>query len=107
MQSTEVLIAFTATALIMRISPGTSNLYVIPKAIAQGTKGGLVAAMGLALGSMVHVFATAPGLPAIFSHSSALYITIKLAGAAYRVYLAMCYWKSKASGESKNATQGN
>jgi hypothetical protein len=39
MPSSEVLIAFTAAALLMNISPCPSNLYVMARAIAQGTKG--------------------------------------------------------------------
>lgn len=54
MSSTEVLIAFTVAAFLMNISPDPSNLYVMARAIVQGTKGGIVAAMGLAVGSMVH-----------------------------------------------------
>ena len=102
MPSTEVLIAFTAAALLMNISPGPSNLYVMARAIAQGAKGGMVAAMGLAVGSMVHVVAAVLGLSAIFNHSPTLYTLIKLAGAAYLIYLGISYWKSKTAGASKN-----
>jgi len=70
----------------MNISPGPSNVYVMARAIAQGTKGGIVAAMGLAVGSMVHVVATVLGLSAIFSHFPTLYTAVKLLGAAYLVY---------------------
>ena len=98
MPSTEVLIAFTAAALLMNISPGPSNLYVMARAIAQGTKGGVVAAMGLAAGSLVHVAATALGLSAIFANSPTLYLIIKLMGAAYLMYLGITYWKTKGSG---------
>jgi threonine/homoserine/homoserine lactone efflux protein len=98
MPSTEVLIAFTAAALLMNISPGPSNLYVMARAIAQGTQGGIVAAIGLAVGSLVHVVATALGLSAIFAHSPTLYTIVKLTGAAYLVYLGITYWKSKGSG---------
>ena len=98
MPSIEVLIAFTAAALLMNISPGPSNLYVMARAIAQGTQGGIVAAMGLAVGSLVHVVATALGLSAIFAHSPTLYMIVKLTGAAYLLYLGITYWKSKASG---------
>ena len=97
MPSIEVLIAFTAAALLMNISPGPSNIYVMARAIAQGTKGGIVAALGLAVGSLVHVVATALGLSAIFAHSPTLYILVKLAGAAYLIYLGITYWKSNAS----------
>ena len=47
MPSTEILLAFTIAAFLMNISPGPSNLYVMARSIAQGTKGGIVAAMGL------------------------------------------------------------
>jgi threonine/homoserine/homoserine lactone efflux protein len=98
MPSTEILIAFTAAALLMNISPGPSNLYVVARAIAQGAKGGVVAAMGLAVGSMVHVIATVLGLSVVFSQSPALYTVVKLAGAAYLIYLGISYWKSKTVG---------
>ena len=74
MPSTEVLIAFTAAALILNLSPGPSNMYVIARAIAQGTKGGIVAAIGLGVGSMVHVIATVVGISAISSHSPTLIV---------------------------------
>ena len=98
MPSIEVLIAFTAAALLMNISPGPSNLYVMARAIAQGTQGGIIAAMGLAVGSLVHVVATALGLSAIFTHSPTLYMIVKLIGAAYLIYLGITYWKSKSIG---------
>ena len=97
MPSTEILIAFTVAALIMNISPGPSNLYVVARAIAQGTKAGVVAAMGLAVGSMVHVIATVLGLSVVFSQFPALYTTVKLVGAAYLIYLGVSYWKTKRS----------
>ena len=98
MPSIEILIAFTTAALLMNISPGPSNLYVMARAIAQGTRGGVVAAMGLAVGSLVHAVATALGLSAIFAHSPTLYLVVKLMGAAYLIYLGISYWKSKGSG---------
>ena len=89
----------------MNISPGPSNLYVMARAIAQGTQGGIVAAMGLAVGSLVHVVATALGLSAIFAHSPTLYTIVKLTGAAYLVYLGRTYWKSKDSHDNGKENQ--
>ena len=97
MPSIEALIAFTVAALIMNISPGPSNLYVMARSIAQGTKGGIVAAAGLATGSLVHVLATVLGLSAIFEHSPTLYTGVKLAGAAYLIYLGVKYWSANKS----------
>lgn len=49
--------------------------------------------MGLAVGGMIHVFATVLGLSAIFKYSPTLYTIVKLIGAAYLIYLGYCYWK--------------
>ncbi|MBL4679934.1 MAG: LysE family translocator [Pseudomonadales bacterium] len=96
MPSIEVLLAFTTAALIMNISPGPSNLYVMARAIAQGTSGGAVAAAGLAAGSLFHVVATVFGLSAIFQHSPTLYLLVKIIGAAYLIYLGISYWRSSS-----------
>ena len=101
MPSTEVLFAFTLAALMMNISPGPSNLYVMARAIAQGTRGGIIAALGLAAGSLVHVVAAVFGLSAVFEHSPALYTVVKLLGAGYLLYLGFSYWRATA-GESDN-----
>jgi len=93
MPSIEVLIAFTFAALLMNISPGPSNLYVMARSIAQGAQGGIIAALGLAVGSLIHVGATVLGLSAIFKHSPMLYTVIKLLGAGYLLYLGYNYWK--------------
>ncbi len=105
MPSVEILITFTAAALLMNISPGPSNLYIIARAIAQGTQGGIVAALGLAAGSMAHVIATVLGLSALFSHSPTLYMIVKLAGAAYLIYLGLSYWKSNSLTKDQNIAQ--
>lgn len=96
MPSIDVLIAFTLASLLLNISPGPSNLYVMARSIALGTRGGVVASAGLATGSLLHVLAAVFGLSAVFNHSPLLYTLIKLAGAMYLVYLGISYWKSGA-----------
>lgn len=89
----EMLMAFTVAALLMNVSPGPSNLYVMARSIAQGVWGGLAAAAGLAVGGMVHVAAAVLGLSAVFKHSPTLYTLVKLLGAGYLIYLGVCYWR--------------
>ena len=105
MPSVEILITFTVAALLLNISPGPSNLYIIARSISQGTQGGIVATLGLAAGSMVHVIATVLGLSALFSHSPTLYMIVKLVGAAYLIYLGISYWRSSSSTEDQIITQ--
>ncbi len=89
MPSLETLLIFAAAALVLNLSPGPSNFYVLSRSLAQGTPAGLVATAGLAAGSLVHVAAAALGLSAVFVYSPMAYGLLKLAGAAYLVYLGI------------------
>lgn len=100
MPTLEILITFTLAALVLNLSPGPSNLYVMARAIAQGTKGGMVAAAGLAVGSLVHVVAAVLGLAALFKYSPILYTVVKVAGAFYLIYLGIKYFRTKSSDTS-------
>ncbi len=102
MPSFEVLIAFTLAALLMNLSPGPSNLYVMARSISHGFAGGAVAALGLAAGSLVHVLATTLGISALFVYSPTAYTLVKLLGAAYLIYLGVRYYLSPAVDAIKN-----
>ncbi len=94
MPSLETLVIFTVAAVVMNLSPGPSNLYVMARSIAQGIRGGAIAAAGLALGSLVHVVAAAFGLSAIFLYSPTAYLLLKILGACYLIYLGVVYLTS-------------
>jgi len=89
MPTLDTLLVFTAAALLLNISPGPSNFYVMSRSIAQGPRGGAVAAIGLALGSLVHVAAAAFGLAAVFHYFPAAYTAVKILGAVYLIYLGV------------------
>lgn len=91
MPTLETLLIFTAAALLMNISPGPSNFYVISRSVAQGWRGGAVATSGLALGGLVHVVATAFGVSALFHYFPVVYDVMKLVGAGYLVFLGIRY----------------
>jgi threonine/homoserine/homoserine lactone efflux protein len=97
MPSIETLVIFSFAAVLMNLSPGPSNLYVMARSISQGVSGGVTAAGGLALGGLVHVFAAALGLSAIFLYSPTAYLVMKVAGACYLIYLGVGYLKSRKS----------
>ena len=79
MPSLEALLVFTAAAMVLNISPGPSNLYVMARSISQGPNAGMLAAAGLALGSLVHVFGAALGLSVLFRTSAVAYEILKYA----------------------------
>jgi threonine/homoserine/homoserine lactone efflux protein len=95
--SNETILTFTLAAIILNLSPGPSNLYVMARSISQGVKGGVVAAFGLSFGLMIHVVLAALGVSAIFKYSPVMYTLVKLLGAIYLIYLGILYWKTSGS----------
>jgi threonine/homoserine/homoserine lactone efflux protein len=89
MPTPETLLAFTLAALLMNIMPGPSNFYVLSRTLVQGRRGGIAAALGLAAGSLLHVAAAGLGLSVVFAYSPLAFTLVKLAGAAYLVYIGL------------------
>ncbi|AFV00898.1 LysE family translocator [Simiduia agarivorans] len=105
----EVLVSFTFAALLLNLSPGPSNLYVMARSLAQGPEAGFVAAAGLAAGSLVHVLAASVGLAAVFLYAPVLFTAVKLVGAAYLLYLGVQYLRSQPDlsvGQSAKRSNG-
>lgn len=96
--SWETLLVFMAAVLVLVVSPGPSNLYVMARTIGQGMRGGLLATFGLALGGLVHVAGAALGLSVIFQYSPLLYTVVKIAGALYLIWLGIGLLRAKADG---------
>ena len=89
MPSLETLLIFTAAAMVMNLSPGPSNFYVLSRSIARGAHAGCLATMGLAVGSLVHVAAAAFALSVLFQAAPLAYTALKMLGAGYLVYLGI------------------
>ncbi|WP_438483900.1 LysE family translocator [Streptomyces sp. S186] len=89
MVSTESLLAFAAMSLLVIVIPGPSVLFVVGRALAHGRRTALATVLGNLLGSYVLVLAVAWGLGALVETSAAVFTGVKLAGAAYLVYLGV------------------
>ncbi|MGI5285324.1 LysE family translocator [Nonomuraea polychroma] len=72
----------------MVLTPGPNMIYLISRSIAQGRKAGLISLTGVFLGFTVYLTATCLGLTAVFAYVPAAYTALKLAGAAYLLWLA-------------------
>lgn len=87
MPNLDTLIAFFVATSVFAYMPGPSTLYATAQTLALGKRGGLFAALGIHVGGYVHVLAAALGLAALFEVIPILYTAMKLAGAAYLVWL--------------------
>jgi threonine/homoserine/homoserine lactone efflux protein len=80
---------FFVASLMLNLTPGNDMLYVASRSISQGSKAGLISALGIFCGCFVHIFAAVFGLSLIIAKSAWLFSLIKFAGAGYLVYLGM------------------
>ena len=85
---------FLGASLISILMPGPAVLYVLANGLGRGTMGSIAAACGTTAGVSVHVAAAAAGVAVILHASAVLFSAVKLAGAAYLLYLA---WRTLRS----------
>ncbi len=89
MPSGSSFLAFAALSFALIVVPGPSVLFVVGRAVALGRRAALVTVAGNAVGVYVQVLAVAVGLGAIVERSIAVFTALKLAGAAYLIWLGV------------------
>lgn len=81
-------IAFALICLGMVLTPGPNMIYLISRSLSQGPKAGLISLGGVAVGFLFYVFSAAFGITALLLAVPYAYDALRLAGAAYLLYLA-------------------
>lgn len=87
---------FLATGILLNLTPGPDTFYILGRSLAQGRSAGIASAFGISAGSLIHTSAAALGLSALIAASASAFMVVKLAGAAYLIYLGvrMCWTPS-------------
>ena len=88
-------LAFMVAAVSLTLLPGPDNMFVITESLSRGFKRGFSLSLGLASGVLVHTLLTASGFALLIKEWPALSWFIRLAGAAYLLYLAFGAWREK------------
>ncbi|MFY9850748.1 MAG: LysE family translocator [Trebonia sp.] len=83
------LLAFTVTAFVLIAIPGPSVLFTVSRAITLGRGAGVATVAGNTVGAFTQVVAVAFGIGPLVERSVALFTVLKLAGAAYLVFLGV------------------
>ncbi|MFN2457345.1 MAG: LysE family translocator [Chitinophagaceae bacterium] len=97
---------FALTGFLLNITPGNDMLYVIARSSGQGTKAGIISALGIGAGCVVHIVAAVIGLSALIAQSAIAFTIIKYVGACYLVYLGvMAILTSKRSLQIETTTR--
>jgi len=83
------LLAFALLSFVLIVVPGPNVLFVISRSLMLGKAAGVGTAVGGQIGVYTQVAAVAFGVGALVEHSVALFTVVKLAGAAYLVFLGV------------------
>lgn len=82
-------LVFALASLMLNITPGNDMLYVASRSAGQGSKAGVISALGISTGCLVHLAAAVVGLSAIIAQSAMAFNIVKYVGAGYLIYLGV------------------
>ena len=96
------LASFVLLAVILAVTPGADTMVVLRNAVAGGTRHGLMTMIGVKLGTLTHALLASVGIAAILLQFSAVYSTIKFAGAIYLGWLGLMSLVSAVKGRKRD-----
>lgn len=86
---------FLAASAALTVAPGPDNTFVAALGVSQGRRAAVLTALGMCSGITVHTTAAALGVSALVASYPRAFEVLKLAGAAYLLYLA---WRALQEG---------
>lgn len=96
MLAIDTVIVFFSAALLLALTPGPDNLFVLTQAALGGRRMGLSVTAGLCTGLIVHTALVAVGVAGVIATSELAFNALKFAGAGYLLYLAWGAFRSSA-----------
>lgn len=89
-----MLLAFLAGALVLNLTPGADVLFATASGVQGGPKAGAAAGLGVGVGGIFHVTATAFGLGALVAAHPGALDAVRWLGAAYLLWIAVKSWRA-------------
>lgn len=89
MPSASAIALFCLASVALAVVPGPAVTYIVTQSIDKGRRAGLVSALGVASGGLVHVAAATVGLSALIASSATAFTTVKLVGAVYLIVIGV------------------
>lgn len=78
---------FLTASFLLWITPGQDTIYIVARSIGQGRLAGIVSALGIGTGGLVHAALATAGISIVILTSPLLFLLVKIAGGLYLVYL--------------------
>jgi threonine/homoserine/homoserine lactone efflux protein len=92
---------FLLVAIVVIVTPGPDFALTVRNAALRGRTGGVKTALGVVTGQAAWSLATAAGIAAVLLTSQAVFTALRIAGAAYLVYLGITSLLSALRGTSR------
>ena len=106
MLSLQTSLAFFSVSVLLALSPGPDNVFVLVHAAQHGVRAGLLVVLGLCSGLLFHTAAVALGLAALLAASPLAFDVLKGAGAVYLLWLAWLSWRAPTGLLDGQAAEG-
>lgn len=103
MLTPDIIFSFFGISVLLALSPGPDNLFVLMQAALWGRKAGLWVVLGLCTGLIGHTVAVTAGLAALFAASATAFAVLKFIGAIYLLYLAWGAFRAKPDTRAPSA----
>jgi threonine/homoserine/homoserine lactone efflux protein len=87
---------FVLAASLLVLTPGPDMAYVATRTLTSGRGAAFAAVAGIQAGASVHAALAILGVSAILQVSEAAFVTVKLAGAGYLVWVAIGLWRDRS-----------
>ena len=88
---------FIGVSWALILAPGPDMFYVMTRGMAHGRRAGIVSAIGVVCGILVHTTAAAFGLTILLQTSAFAFLVVKFIGAIYLLYLGIQAWRDKST----------
>jgi threonine/homoserine/homoserine lactone efflux protein len=95
---------FMSATLALNISPGPDVMYVLANSARHGTRGGVIAAIGISFGIALHACLAAAGAAALLLAHPWAFNALRVVGAAYLIALGIGALRSSATHREAIAT---
>jgi len=90
---------FLTAALLVNVTPGPDMLFVAGSSAVHGRRAGVLAALGVGAGCLLHVALAAIGLSALLAASVTAFTLVKWVGAAYLVWVGLSMLRARRRGD--------
>ncbi|HXV32956.1 MAG TPA: LysE family translocator [Gaiellaceae bacterium] len=97
------LLAFLGVSALVIVTPGQDTALTIKNTLAGGRRSGVATAFGVSTGQAVWTLAASAGVAALLVASEPAFLALKLAGAAYLVFLGAQALLAALSGAAAHA----